>query len=146
MSEELKLSASNFGFDVSWIADVLTKYGDTVLALCIEAARNGFSIAFVVEILNKFGPAFLEFLVSLLTQNQAMRMRLAATSEVLTGDVVTTGGDLIQGLDAGVIQVLIEKYMPMIIEKYLPVLIEKYGDQLMQFFVQMILNALKPKQ
>jgi len=144
MSEDLKLSASNFGFDGGWVADVLTKYGDAVLALCIEAARNGFSVAFVVEVLTKFGPAFLEFLVSLFAQHQAMRM--AATGEVLTGDVVTNGGDLIQGLDAGVIQILIEKYMPMIIEKYLPVLLEKYGDQLMQFFVQLILNALKPKQ
>lgn len=146
MSEELKLSASNFGFDGGWVADVLAKYGDAVLALCIEAARNGFSVAFVVEVLTKFGPAFLEFLVSLFSQHQSMRMRLAATGEVLTGDVVTNGGDLIQGLDAGIIQVLIEKYMPMIIEKYLPVLLEKYGDQLMQFFVQLILNALKPKQ
>jgi hypothetical protein len=136
MSEELKLSASNFGFDANWIADVLTKYGDQVLALVVEAARNGFSVAFVVEVLSKFGPTFLEFLVSLITKKNSMNF--AATNDVVNGDVI--------GIDASVVEVLIEKYLPQIIEKYLPVIFEKYSGQIMQFVIQMILNAMKPKQ
>jgi len=135
MSEELKLSASNFGFDATWVADVLSKYGDQVLALAIEAARNGFSVSFVVEVLTKFGPTFLGFLVSLIAKKNSMNF--AATNDVLTGDIV--------GIDSSVIEVLIEKYLPQIIEKYLPVIIEKYSGQIMQFVIQMILNAIKPK-
>lgn len=159
-NDELKMSASNFGFDAGWIADILQKYGTDALSLAIEAARNGFSVAFIVEILQKFGPAILEFILSLFTRHQAaLRMRGMAGA----GDVVT--GDIVEGIDASFLDLIIQKYLPVIIEKYLPTIFEKFGPMIMEFIknnmqsifekfgpeiIQMILNLflnnLKAKQ
>lgn len=159
-NDELKMSAANFGFDATWITDILQKYGADVLAMAIEAARNGFSVAFIVEVLKKFGPAILEFILALFTHHQAaLRMRGMTGS----GDVVN--GDVIEGIDSSFLDVIIQKYLPIIIEKYLPTIFEKFGPMIMEFIknnmqslfdkfgpeiIQMILNLilgnLKAKQ
>jgi hypothetical protein len=127
-NDELKMSAANFGFDATWVAEILKKYGGDALALAIEAARNGFSVAFIVEVLQKFGPAILEFILSLFTQHQAsLRMR----GMVGNGDVVT--GDVIEGIDASFLDVIIQKYLPVIIEKYLPTIFAQFGPMIMEF-------------
>jgi hypothetical protein len=159
-NEELKLSASNFGFDPSWIADILQKYGADVLALAIEAARNGFSVAFVVEVLQKFGPALLQFILDVFSHHQAsLRMRNITGS----GDVVT--GDVIEGIDTSFLDVIIQKYLPIIIQKYLPAIwtqfgpailkfvqdnlqsiFDQFGPQIVQMILNLILGNLKSKQ
>ena len=156
-TEEMKMSAANFGFDAGWIADILQQYGADALALAIEAARNGFSIAFVVEVLQKFGPCILKFIFDLFSSHQsAMRMR----GMTGTGDVVT--GDLIEGVNGAFIDVIVEKYLPVILEKYLPQIVEqfgpillkliqenlgtlfdKFGPQIIQMVLQLILGNLK---
>jgi hypothetical protein len=158
--EELKMSAANFGFDPSWIADILAKYGEDALTLAIEAARNGFSVAFIVEVLKKFGPTLLQFIVDVFTHHQAsLRMRGMTGA----GDVVT--GDVIEGIDASFLDVIIQKYLPIILEKYLPTIwtqfgpqimqfiqdnlqsiFDKFGQQIMQMILQLFLNNLKQKQ
>lgn len=159
-NEELKLSAGNFGFDAGWIAEILQKYGADALTLAIEAARNGFSVAFIVEILQKFGPAILEFILSLFTRHQ-MTLRMRGMTGA--GDVVT--GDVIEGIDASFLDLIIQKYLPVIIEKYLPTIFEKFGPMIMEFLknnmqslfdkfgpeiiqmiLQLVLGNLKAKQ
>ncbi len=162
-TDELKVSATNFGFDPSWIADVLQKYGADVLALIVEAARNGFSVSFIVELIQKFGPAVLQFIMSVFNHQQAsLRMRMAAGAG--TGDVVS-GDVLVEGVDSSVLDVIIQQYLPIIINKYLPTLWTQFGPQIMQFIqdnlpalfdkfgpqivqliLQLFLNNLKAKQ
>lgn len=158
--EELKVSAANFGFDPIWIADVLAEWGDDVLALAIEAARNGFSVAFIIEVLRKFGPSLLQFIMDLFTHHQASLRMHGMTG---AGDVVT--GDVIEGIDASFLEVIIEKYLPIIIQKYLPTIwtnfgpqimqfiqenlqsiFDKFGQQIVQMILQLFLNNLKQKQ
>lgn len=135
---EMKSSAANFGFDAAWIADVLEKWGDDVLALVIEAARNGLSVAWIVEIVDKFGPTLLEFVVSLLN-----RWKMAAAPMgFAAGEAVVVPGPVVEGVNAAFIDMIVEKYLPLIIEKYLPIIMEKYGPQLIQFLVDMFLKNL----
>ena len=70
IKEELKLSATNFGFEANWVADLLEKYGPDVLALVIEAARNGFSVAFITEFVDKLGPMVLQLIVEWLNRKK----------------------------------------------------------------------------
>jgi hypothetical protein len=151
----MKSSAENFGFDPTWITDILQKYGQEVLALIVEAARNGFSVSFVMEVIQKFGPALLQFILDLFNHRQTM----AETS----GDVLT--GDVVEGIDAGILDVIIQKYLPIIIQKYLPAIwtqfgpiimqfiqdnlqtiFDKFGSQIVQMILQLILGTLKAKQ
>lgn len=162
MSEELKMSAANFGFDAGWIADILQQYGPDALALAIEAARNGFSVALIVEILQKFGPTILQFILDLFTSHQAS-MRMAATADGGTGVIVP--GDLVEGVNGAFVDLIVTKYLPVIIEKYLPQILEqfgpiilkmiqdnmqplfdKFGPQIVQMILQLILGNLKAKQ
>lgn len=129
-TEELKASANNFGFDASWIADILQKYGDDILPLVIEAARNGLSIYLIAETLQKFGPKVLDFLVSLLNAHN-MNRKMGSAPGSFIEDVNST------------VDVVIEKYLPMIIEKYLPIIIGKYGPQLVQLIVELVMKSLQ---
>lgn len=136
--EGLKVSATNFGFEASWISDILEKFGGDVLALAIEAARNGLSIGFIVEVIEKFGPQLLDLMISWLNKWKMMKFQMAATAE---GEVVD--GPIEQGFDAAFVDLIIEKYLPTIIEKYLPSILEKYGPQIIQFIIQMFMNNIK---
>jgi len=133
--EELKMNAVNFGFDASWVADILDKWGAELLALAIEAARNGFSVGMIVELINKLGPALLELMVELLNRKKMM-MSMAADGEVVPGPVV-------EGIDGAFLDIIIEKYLPMIIEKYLPLILEKYGSDLIKTLIKIFLDSLQ---
>jgi hypothetical protein len=135
MSEEnLKASAASFGFDPTWIEEVLNKWGPEVLATIVELARNGFSVTTIVEVLAKFGPLILEFLVNLLNRKKSMG---------LAGDVIP--GEIVEGVDSAFIDIIVQKYLPMIIEKYLPMIMENYGPKIIQFIVDTILKNLQTK-
>lgn len=143
VKDEMKMSAANFGFDVNWIADILAKYGEDVLTLVIEAARNGLSVAFIVEILKKFGPTLLQFIVDVFSHHQSsLRMRgMAGAGDVLTGDII-------EGIDASFLDVIIQKYLPVILEKYLPTIWTQFGPQIMQFIqnnLQLIFDKFGPQ-
>lgn len=148
-NEELNLSAANFGFDPTWVADILSKYGADVLALAIEAARNGFSVSLVIEVLQKFGPALLQLLVDVFAQKQAS-LRMAAVAE---GTGVILGGDVIQadnvlGVDSSLLNVLVAKYLPVILEKYSPNLWAAFGPTIVDFVennLQLILDKFGPQ-
>ncbi len=129
--EELKESAVGFGFDVTWVADIVEQWGADVLPLVVEAARHGLSITLVVELLQKFGPSLLDFVVGLLNKKAFM-----ATGEVVPGPVV-------EGFDAGFLDLIIEKYLPVIIDKYAPVILDKFGPQLIQAVIDMFFKNLK---
>jgi hypothetical protein len=135
MSEELKLSAANFGFDANWIADVLQKFGPDVLAVAVEAARNGFSVSLVVEILQKFGPQVLDFLVSLLSKKSM------AMAEVIPGTVVT--GDKVFSVDPNFIDVIISKYLPELLNTVLPQIMAQFGPQILQLITNLITQYLQ---
>lgn len=124
----MKASATNFGFDPTWIADILQKYGADVLALAIEAARNGFSISFIVEILQKFGPAVLQFLLSVFTHHQAS---LRAVGDVIPGNVIE--GTDVTKIDASVLEIIIQQYLPLIIQKFFPSIWTQFGPIITQF-------------
>lgn len=126
--DESKEAALSFGFDTTWITDILAEYGQVALDLVIEAMRGGFSKDLVIEVLAKFGPAILEFLVTLLNKKKMA----FASAENASGNVA----DQLAGfLDASIIEVLVQKYLPMIMEKY--------GEQIVQMLVEYILNSLK---
>jgi hypothetical protein len=146
--DELNLSAANFGFDPTWVADILSKYGEDALTLAIEAARNGFSISLVIEVLQKFGPALLQLLVDVFAHKQAaMRMAMGeGTGVILPGDVVQ--GDNVLGIDASLLNVLVEKYLPIILEKYTPAIWTAFGPIIVQFVeanLQTILDKVGPQ-
>lgn len=134
MCEEMKLSATNFGFDGEWIADVVEKYGDDAVAVIVEAARSGLSVKFVIELIDRFGTQVLELLVNVL--NQFKMTQMAATGVVVEGPIV-------EGVNSALTDVLIKDYLPMIIEKLLPQIMEKYGPQLIQLVVDWLLKSLQ---
>lgn len=144
--DEMNLSAANFGFDPTWVADILSKYGEDVLTLAIEAARNGFSVSLVIEVLQKFGPAILQLLVDVFAKKQAALRFGEGAGVVLTGDIVQ--GDNVLGVDASLLNVLVEKYLPIILEKYTPNLWAAFGPVIVQFVgnnLQMILDKFGPQ-
>ncbi len=144
--DELNLSAANFGFDPTWVADILSKYGEDALTLAIEAARNGFSISLVIEVLQKFGPALLQLLVDVFAHKQAaLRMGVAeGTGVILNGEVVQADSVF----DASLLNVLVEKYLPMLLEKYTPTIWTAFGPIIIKFVednLQTILDKFGPQ-
>lgn len=123
--DNLKHSALEFGFDFTWVSDIISKYGEDVLNLVLEAVRGGFSKDFVTEVLSKFGPLLLEFLVNLLNKN---KMKLAMSGDIVVGEEVGV-------IDASILEVLIQKY--------LPVIVDKYKDQVVQMLVNWLADFLK---
>jgi hypothetical protein len=137
--EELKLSAVNFGLDPQWVADILAKWGAPVLALVVEALRIGFTQSFVLETLARLGPLVLELIV--LIFNQKNMKFTTSTGEIISGDVVI-------GEEAGILVILIEKYLPVMVEKYLPIIanqlpaiIEQHTLQIVDLFTKYLLIA-----
>lgn len=135
MSQEtLKASAVGFGFDSEWVAKVIEDWGDDTLTVAIEAARHGITVPLVVEILQKFGPRVLELLVTLLNRYRLMGV---------AGDVLP--GQVVEGVDAAMIDVIVDKWLPLIVQKYLPMIMEKYGEQLIKWVIDFLLNSLTKK-
>ncbi len=144
--DELNLSAANFGFDPTWVADILSTYGEDALTLAIEAARNGFSISLVIEVLQKFGPALLQLLVDVFAHKQAAMRVGEGTGVIIPGNVVQ--GDNVLGVDASLLNVLVEKYLPLILEKYTPAIWTAFGPLIIQFVetnLQTILDKVGPQ-
>ena len=146
--DELNLSAANFGFDPTWVTDILSKYGEDVLTLAVEAARNGFSVSLVIEVLQKFGPVLLQLLVDVFAHKQAaMRMAMGeGAGVIIPGDVVK--GDDVLGFDASLLNVLVEKYLPIILEKYAPTIWTNFGPVIVKFVesnLQTILDKFGPQ-
>jgi len=138
--EELKEHAINLGFDSDFVMDILTKYGQEVLILVIEAARNGFSVDFVKEIMGKLGPILLELIVEVINR-QKMEGFAANPTGFSAGAVID--GSIIEGIEGPFIDILVEKYLPQIIQKYLPLILEKYGDKLIQMLIELFLKNLQ---
>lgn len=121
-SQDLQQSAANFGFDPAWIADVVEKYGPEVLAVVVEAARGGFSIQLIQDVMQKLGPLVLELLVNLLNKQKMARS--------FTGDEQM--GDQVMSIDIGLIEVLVQKYLPLLLEKFGPQLVQMAVDWIVQ--------------
>jgi hypothetical protein len=124
-ADALKASAQSFGLDASWVADILTKYGPETLALVVEACRQGLTASLVTEVVTTFGPG-------LLLKNM----------KKLDSSVVP--GVLVPGESTGIIDVVIQQYLPVIIEKYLPVLLQQYGPQILQAILKIIQQSVTP--
>jgi hypothetical protein len=127
--ETLKVSAQNFGFDGSWIADIISKYGPDILSVVVELARNGLTVATVVDLLTKFGPEILQLLLSIL---HVQTMRAAAVKSA-TGEVFPPA-DLPSGP--------MDSILITLVEKYLPILMQKYGPQILQAIMDAIIKAI----
>jgi hypothetical protein len=125
MSEELKLAASNFGFDSGWVADILTQWGPEVLAVCVEAARNGLSVTLITEIVTKFGPALLQLIVGM-WQHQNMAAAPCHKGADCCKHKAALAGDLpvLVGADASLITVLVQQWLPVILQKFGPVIMQ----------------------
>lgn len=121
---DLKASAVEFGFDATWITDLVSKFGGDVLSLVVEAVRGGFSKELVIEVLEKFGPFVLELLVNLLNKQ---KMAAAFGADV--------SADKFGLIDISIIESLVQKY--------LPVLLEKYGNQIAQIIINWVVTYLK---
>lgn len=136
MTEELKASAVGFGFDISWIGDLIGKWGNDVLGLVVEAVRSGFNRELVVDILEKFGPLVLELLVNMFNKKKMHMTAAAAGGPVVVADEISV-------FDASIIETLVQRYLPQLIERYLPMLLEQYGDRIVQWVVDWILNNMR---
>lgn len=134
--DEMRLSASNFGFDMNWVADVLEKFGQDVLSLAIEAARHGLSATLVIEMIDKLGKGVVEFIVDILNNKSMVGMANPMEGEIVNGPVL-------EGVDSSVLNVIIEKWLPLIINNYLPLILEKYGPQLIQALLDLFLKSVK---
>jgi len=130
-NEELKTSAVGFGFSDEWVAKVVEEWGDDVLTSVVEMARHGLSVEVITQLLEKFGPRLLDLLVSLLN-----RLRMVGVS----GDVIP--GQVVEGVDAAIIDVVVQNWLPIIIQKYLPMIIDKYGEQLIKFVIDFVIKSL----
>ncbi len=139
--DTMKMSATNFGFDPAWIAQVLAKYGPDVLSIVLEAARNGLSVGLIMEVLQKFGPHALDLLISILNHKNLKRIG----ADIVDGPVVT-GDNVLTPADSTFIDIIIQKYLPILIQQYLPIIIQKYGPQLLQLAVDAIIQYLQSLQ
>jgi hypothetical protein len=124
--ETLKASAMGFGFDFDWVSGLISKWGDNILSVVVEAVRGGFTKDVVVNIVEKVGPFALELLVNLMNK---MKFHHAAAAP---GELVV--GEEVRLFDASIIETLVQRY--------LPVLVEKYGDQIVKFVVDWLLKAI----
>lgn len=123
--EDLKASAVGFGFDMSWLTDLISRFGGDVLSLVVEAVRGGFNKDLVVDVLDKFGPFVLEMLVNLLN---AKKLHAGVAGDFVVGEEVGA-------FDGAILETLLKKW--------LPVILEKYGDQIVGLVVQYLLDYLK---
>ncbi len=137
--DQLKVGAQNFGFDPSWIADVVSKFGPDALALVVELARQGFSVSLLTEVLDKFGPSLLQFFINYLNH---LNVTPVTPKVGMTADVIPPG-NLVEGIDANFIDMIVTNYLPVIIQKYLPMIVEKYGPQIVQFLVNWLTKNLQ---
>jgi hypothetical protein len=168
MSDKLNVTAlSNkarrYGLSVRDIADIIRRWGPSVLKLIVSGLENGLSFAFLKEILTTLGVGYLQDAV------QGMQMKRYARkpqpgdedcpndcecydeseggseeeAEDATVDAEALGapspsileGEQVVGFDAG--NVLLE-----LVSKFLPKLVEKYGQQLLEYLVAALLKAL----
>lgn len=130
--DQLKASATNFGFAADWSDEVLKNYGSNTLSLSVEAARSGLSAGGITEILKLLGPVVLEFLVELLNRR---KMKGFNAGQIITGDII-------QGVDASFIEILIEKFLPIILERFLPQILENFGPQLIQWIMDILIKNM----
>lgn len=155
-SEEIKLSAVNLGFDTSWIADVLTGYGQDVLSLAVEAARNGLTVGLIIEIVQKFGPSLLQLIVNLIQHRHSMAFA-ASEAEVFPPVPPTVPGPVLPSMDSSLVTVIIQQFLPTILEKFGPTLIQALiqvvtemlqnnQNELIKTLVNSIMNALQRNQ
>jgi hypothetical protein len=135
-ADALKASATQFGFDPTWIADLLQKYGPDVLALAVEAVRNGLSINLVIEIIEKFGPGLLQFIVNWLQSQNSKKLGVVSGESVV---VPPSNGPIIPGIDTNVIDIIIEQYLPIIMQQLLA---NVNWQQLIQAVIQAIVNNI----
>ena len=124
--DTLKTSAQNLGFDPSWIADIVAKYGPDVLSVIVELARNGITVATITDLLTKFGPEILQLLLSIL---HVKNMR-GETGDVFPPDPTQLPSSAIDSILIALIQ------------QYLPILIQKYGPQILQAIMDAIIKAI----
>jgi len=136
----LKEQAVGFGFDLTWVADILQNYGSDVLGIVVEAVRHGLSVKTVVDVLEKFGPALLQLLVDMLNQKA-----MVAHQKAMTGDGVVVNGPVVEGFEAGLLDMVIAKYLPQLLEKLLPQLLEQFGPKLIQIVLDLLTKALAQK-
>lgn len=125
--ETLKTSAMSFGFDFEWITNLVTQWGDDVLALVVEAVRGGFTKEVVVNILEKVGPLALELIVNLMNKMKIHRGFAGPDGALVVGEEVRL-------FDASIIETLVQRY--------LPILMEKYGDKIVQLVIDWIIKAI----
>jgi hypothetical protein len=116
---------AGFGVTEAEIADLISKYGEPALAVVVEAFRSGFSKAWVLEALSSFGPMMLQWVLSLFNRQ---KMAMSVTGGLVVGEEVKL-------MEAGVLQDLLEKY--------LPILLQTYGQKLIDALVQYLLNMNK---
>lgn len=118
----VEASLVNFGFDAGSVEDLINRYGESVLAVVLEALRHGLTKDLVIEILTRLGPLVLELMVNFLNQ----RNSVSAGSMVVSEEVM---------LDNSIVEVLLQKLLPKIIDKY--------GDKLVEILVEAILKYVK---
>lgn len=132
--------AVTYGLNLVEVADLLAKWGPSVLQLVISGLRNGLSLALVREILETLGPLFLRLAVEQADFFTTKRLKAvvatpAAASTVIVGEQVDSFEKSSAVLD------LFLKLMPALL-KMLPEIMNKYGDQIIAWVIQAITDAL----
>jgi hypothetical protein len=154
--KSLRLEARRVGLNVSVVADILSKWGPSVLQLVISGLRNGLSLGFINEILSQLGPLFLQTAVeSVMPQEEDEDPPVLRAASVLPEDCADPDdcceeqpcGKRLKTIHVGE-QVesfsdLKQNALLTMLEKLLPTLIESYGPQLLKWFLEVVTSALK---
>ena len=143
-TEALKAQVVGFGFDPSYIADLIQKFGPDLLGIVVEAVRQGLSVATIKDIVEKFGPDVLNLLLGVLNNKSA---------KAFAGDqgVVIPGGVVVADQAGGLIDIILQNFLPQVLQKLLPVLVQQlpqllqqYGPQLLQLLTSLIQQLVTP--
>jgi hypothetical protein len=136
--DDLKSVAGNFGIDPIHVAEILQKYGPSVLQMVISALKSGFSLSFCLELLKTFGPVVLDFVMSLFDNTKK-----AMDVSVSKGLVPESMDNFLNEKDA-------ENFAPIlvkiIVEKVIPYVIKNYGQQILQALLESLNKAFEDKE
>lgn len=123
--EIMKASATEFGFDPTWILQIIGEFGPDVVAIVVEAMRQGLSKDLVVEIITKLGPMILQIMIAVMNSKK----------------MSFTPGDPQQ---ANILAILIQQFLPTIVEVYLPELWQRNKEHIIQMLVDAITASPNP--
>jgi len=136
--DDLKSVASNFGIAPAEVADILQRYGPSVLQMVISALKSGFSLSFCLELIKTFGPVVLDFVMSLFDNTKKAM------------DVSSQKGLTPESMEQFLNEKDAENFAPILVkvlvEKVIPYIIKNYGQQILQALLDALNKAFEDKE